>query len=273
MGCAYIGISGYDYAGWRGTFYPPDVPRREWLAFTSRIYNSVELNGTFYSLKSPSVFARWASAVPDDGFVFAIKGGRFITHNLKLRNCDAALGNFFASGVLALGEKTGPFLWQLPASYRFDAERMDTFMRMLPRDSIQGEVVARQHDHRLRRGALIDGARAASLSPCLRGATSVVLLRRVLRASARARLRVRDRRYRGQVRLRGGGDRRLRVRAVARIERALRERLHRRGARRMGRQDQELDSARATCTSTSTTMRKYMRRTTRCSSELSSRTP
>lgn len=154
MGCAYIGISGYDYAGWRGTFYRPDVPRREWLAFTSRIYNSVELNGTFYSLKSPSVFARWASAVPDDGFVFAIKGGRFITHNLKLRNCDAALGNFFASGVLALGEKTGPFLWQLPASYGFDAERMDTFMRMLPRDSIQGEVVARQHDHRLRRGAL-----------------------------------------------------------------------------------------------------------------------
>jgi uncharacterized protein YecE (DUF72 family) len=154
MGRAYIGISGYDYAGWRGTFYPDDVPRREWLAFASRIYNSVELNGTFYSLKSPSVFARWASEVPDSGFVFAIKGGRFITHNLKLRNCDAALGNFFASGVLALGQKTGPFLWQLPASYRFDAERMNAFMRMLPRDSTQGEAVARQHDHRLRRGAL-----------------------------------------------------------------------------------------------------------------------
>jgi uncharacterized protein YecE (DUF72 family) len=154
MGRAYIGISGYDYAGWRDAFYPPDVARREWLAFASRIYNSVELNGTFYSLKSPSVFERWASEVPDDGFVFAIKGGRFITHNLKLRNCDAALGNFFASGVLALGEKTGPFLWQLPASYRFDAERMDTFMRKLPRDSTQGEAVARQHDHRLRRGAL-----------------------------------------------------------------------------------------------------------------------
>jgi uncharacterized protein YecE (DUF72 family) len=154
MGRAYIGISGYDYAGWRDAFYPPDVPRREWLAFASRIYNSVELNGTFYSLKSPAVFARWVSQVPDDGFVFAIKGGRFITHNLKLRNCDAALGNFFASGVLALGEKTGPFLWQLPASYAFDAERMDTFMRKLPRNSTQGEAVARQHDYRLRRGAL-----------------------------------------------------------------------------------------------------------------------
>jgi uncharacterized protein YecE (DUF72 family) len=154
MARAYIGISGYDYRGWRGTFYPDDIPRTAWLGFASRIYDSIELNGTFYSLKNPTVFARWAAAVPDDGFVFAIKGGRFITHNLKLRNCDAAMGNFFASGVLALGEKTGPFLWQLPASYGFDAERMDTFMRALPRDSIDAQAVARRHDHRLRRGVL-----------------------------------------------------------------------------------------------------------------------
>jgi len=116
------------------------------------------LNGTFYSLKSPSVFARWVAAVPENGFAFAVKGGRFITHNLKLRNCEHALGNFYASGVLALGAKTGPFLWQLPASYRFEAERLDTFMRMLPRDSVDAEGVARQHDHRLRRGALVDAA-------------------------------------------------------------------------------------------------------------------
>ena len=116
------------------------------------------MNGTFYSLKSPAVFARWAEATPHDGFVFAVKGGRFITHSLKLRNCERALGNFYASGVLALGSKTGPFLWQLPASYRFEAERLDTFMRMLPRDSIQAEAVARQHDHRLKRGALVDAA-------------------------------------------------------------------------------------------------------------------
>lgn len=88
--------------------------------------------------------------------MFAIKGGRFITHNLKLRNCQHALGNFYASGVLALGTKTGPFLWQLPASYRFDAERLDQFMRMLPADSIAAEAVARDHDHRLRRGALVE---------------------------------------------------------------------------------------------------------------------
>ena len=154
----FIGISGYDYAGWRGSFYPPDVPRRSWLAFASRIFNSIELNGTFYSLKSPDTFEQWANEAPDNDFVFAIQGGRFITHNLKLRNCTTALGNFFASGILALGRRTGPFLWQLPASYRFDAERMDSFMAMLPQTSVDAESVAREHDHRLRRGALVDAA-------------------------------------------------------------------------------------------------------------------
>ena len=100
-----------------------------------------------------------AGSIPaGSGFVFAVKGGRFITHNLKLRNAEASLGNFFASGVLALGERTGPFLWQLPDTYRFDAERMDAFMRLLPRTSREGEAVARQHDERLRRGALVEAA-------------------------------------------------------------------------------------------------------------------
>ncbi len=158
LGRAYIGISGYDYKPWRGSFYPADVPARRWLEYASQRFNSIELNGTFYSLKSPAVFARWREQTPPHDFVFAIKGGRFITHNLKLRNAEASLGNFFASGILALGEKTGPFLWQLPATYAFDAERLATFMRLLPRDSREGESVARGHDHRLRRGALVDAA-------------------------------------------------------------------------------------------------------------------
>lgn len=153
---AFIGISGYDYAPWRERFYPPALPARRWLAYASHRFNTIELNGTFYSLKSPAVFERWASEVPERGFVFAVKGGRFITHNLKLRNAEASLGNFFASGVLALGEKTGPFLWQLPGTYRFDAERLDAFMRLLPRTSSEAEAVARGHDHRLRRGALLE---------------------------------------------------------------------------------------------------------------------
>ena len=154
---ALVGISGYDYKPWRGTFYPNDLPARRWLEYASRTFASIELNGTFYSLKSPPVFERWVEETPTD-FVFAVKGGRFITHNLKLRNAERAMGNFFASGVLALGRKTGPFLWQLPATYRFDAERMDAFMRQLPRSSREGEAVARQHDARLRRGALLEAA-------------------------------------------------------------------------------------------------------------------
>jgi uncharacterized protein YecE (DUF72 family) len=153
---AFVGISGYDYNGWRGRFYPQELPIRRWLEYASGQFDSIELNGTIYSLKSPAVFERWAAEVPDGGFVFAVKGSRFITHNLKLRNVEASLGNFFASGVLLLGEKTGPFLWQLPGTYRFEADRLDGFMRQLPRDSREAEAVARQHDHRLRRGAWVD---------------------------------------------------------------------------------------------------------------------
>jgi uncharacterized protein YecE (DUF72 family) len=154
-GRALVGLSGYDYKPWRGPFYPAELPARRWLAYASERFDSVELNGTFYSLKSPAVFQRWVDETPPH-FVFAVKGGRFITHNLKLRNAERSLGNFFASGVLALGEKTGPFLWQLPGTYRFDAERLDAFMRMLPRSSREAERVALRHDERLRRGALVD---------------------------------------------------------------------------------------------------------------------
>jgi uncharacterized protein YecE (DUF72 family) len=157
-GRAWVGISGYDYKPWRGRFYPDGVPAKRWLEYASRKFNSIELNGTFYSLKSPAIFERWLTEVPSRDFEFAVKGGRFITHNLKLRNVDTALGNFFASGVLVLGGRTGPFLWQLPATYRFEADRLDGFMRRLPRSSREAEAVARQHDARLRRGALVDAA-------------------------------------------------------------------------------------------------------------------
>ncbi len=128
------------------------------MRYASRRFDSIELNGTFYSLKSPAVFERWLAEAPERDFVFAVKGGRFITHNLKLRRSESALGNFFASGVLALGQRTGPFLWQLPATYGFDADRLDQFMGILPRDSTEGEAVAREHDDRLTRGALVDAA-------------------------------------------------------------------------------------------------------------------
>ncbi|HEU5260441.1 MAG TPA: DUF72 domain-containing protein [Gemmatimonadales bacterium] len=135
-------------------FYPPDLPARRWLEYASRQFNSIELNGTFYSLKSPAVFRRWGAETPGSGFVFAVKGSRFITHNLKLARAAGALANFYASGVLALGRKTGPFLWQLPATYRFDAERVEEFLRLLPRGTTAAARLARRHDRRLRGGVL-----------------------------------------------------------------------------------------------------------------------
>lgn len=149
-----VGVSGYDYPGWRGPFYPHELPARRALEYVSRRFPSIELNGTFYSLKSPATFARWAAETPP-GFVFAVKGSRFITHNLKLDRAEPALANFYASGVLALGKKTGPFLWQLPPGLRFDPARLEAFIDLLPRTTSDAERLAARHDPRvLRRGAL-----------------------------------------------------------------------------------------------------------------------
>jgi uncharacterized protein YecE (DUF72 family) len=113
-----VGISGWRYQGWRGVFYPDGLPQRQELSFVAGKFSTVEINGTFYSLQRPSHFERWAAEVPDD-FVFAIKGSRFITHNKKLTDIEAPLANFFAQGLLNLGKKTGPFLWQFFASFPF----------------------------------------------------------------------------------------------------------------------------------------------------------
>ena len=157
-------------------FYPDDLPARRWLEYASRRFNSIELNGTFYSLKSPAVFERWVAEMPARDFVFAVKGGRFITHNLKLRRAERRSATSSRAACSRSDERTGPFLWQLPATYRFDAERMDSFMRLLPRTSREAEAVALQHDDRLRRGALVDaaahGAATATRSRCGIRATS-----------------------------------------------------------------------------------------------------
>lgn len=155
---SWIGISGYDYPGWKGAFYPDEVPRSRWLSYAAAAFDSIEINGTFYSLKSPDVFRRWAASAPARDFVYAIKGSRFVTHNLKLRNAETALANFYASGVLALGRLTGPFLWQLPGTYAFSPERIEGFLKLLPRGSVEAAALARGHDDRLRGGALTEAA-------------------------------------------------------------------------------------------------------------------
>src|ERR1700730_9587412 len=101
-----IGISGWRYKPWRGVFYPRDLAQKRELEYASRIFGSIEINGTFYSLQRPTSFARWADATPDD-FVCAVKGSRFITHMRRLTKIHKPLANFFASGILRLGSKLG----------------------------------------------------------------------------------------------------------------------------------------------------------------------
>jgi uncharacterized protein YecE (DUF72 family) len=145
---ARVGISGWRYAPWRGDFYPKGLPQRRELEFASRKLDTIELNGTFYSLQKPEYFASWRAETPDD-FVFSVKGGRFITHLLRLKNVHMALANFYASGVLGLGPKLGPFLWQLPEKLAFDAELLDQFLGQLPRSTDAAAHLARDHDERL----------------------------------------------------------------------------------------------------------------------------
>ncbi|WP_210505832.1 DUF72 domain-containing protein [Naasia sp. SYSU D00057] len=146
---AYIGISGWRYGGWRGDFYPKGLPQRRELEYAAERFGSVEINGSFYSLQRPSSYRAWAEQTPED-FVFAVKGGRYITHMLRLRNADAALGNFFASGLLALEQRLGPVLWQLPGRERFDAEVLDAFLGRLPRTTAEAAEVGRRHDEKLK---------------------------------------------------------------------------------------------------------------------------
>lgn len=149
MGKIRVGLSGWNYDSWRGDFYPPDVPKRRWLEYLGEHFDSVEINGSFYSLQKPSSYRSWYEAVPSS-FRFAVKGGRFITHNKKLRDVETPLANFFASGPMALAEKMGPVLWQLPATQRFHEEKLRDFLSLLPRDMKSAARLARKHDEKVR---------------------------------------------------------------------------------------------------------------------------
>jgi uncharacterized protein YecE (DUF72 family) len=147
-GAIRIGISGWRYKPWRGVFYPKGLRQKDELAYAAGKFPTIEINGTFYSLQRPELFAAWHAATPPD-FVFAVKGGRFVTHMKKLRDIEAPLANFFASGVLRLKEKLGPILWQFPPNFPFDEARFEAFFGLLPRDTAQARRLARRHDHRV----------------------------------------------------------------------------------------------------------------------------
>lgn len=143
MAMIRIGISGWRYAPWRGSFYPAGLPQRAELEHAARRFATIEINGSFYSLQRPELYAQWYAETPE-GFVFSLKGGRYITHMLKLRNIEEPLANFFASGVFNLREKLGPILWQFPPNFKYQRERLESFFRLLPRDTERACALARR---------------------------------------------------------------------------------------------------------------------------------
>jgi uncharacterized protein YecE (DUF72 family) len=150
MGKIYIGISGWRYVPWRGVFFPEGLAQSRELEFASRALPSIELNGSFYSLQRPSSYTAWYDDTPP-GFIFSHKGNRYLTHTLRLGDgVDRALSNVFASGVFNLREKLGPFLWQLPPNFKFDAERIERFFSLLPHDLEQAQALALKHEARMK---------------------------------------------------------------------------------------------------------------------------
>jgi len=144
-----VGISGWTYGPWRKVFYPEGLAIKRELEYASRKLNSIEINGSFYSLQRPSSYQAWYDATPED-FVFSVKGGRFITHMKKLRDVDEATANFFASGLLALKEKLGPILWQFPPNLGFELDRFERFFKLLPKDTEQAAHLAKKHNEKVK---------------------------------------------------------------------------------------------------------------------------
>ena len=143
-----IGISGWRYEPWRAVFYPPGLAQRRELEFCGQHFPTVEINGSFYSLQRPEYYDAWYRETPP-GFLFAVKGSRYITHMLRLTHIEKPLANFYASGILNLREKLGPFLWQFPEMFHFKPERLEAFFELLPKDTAQALSLARRRDARM----------------------------------------------------------------------------------------------------------------------------
>jgi hypothetical protein len=165
-----IGISGWTYPGWRGTFYPPSLPHRAEMDYAASRFHTIEINGSFYSLQRAASFRSWYERSADD-FVFAIKGSRFITHMLQLNDSEQALANFFAQGILELGSKLGPILWQFSPRFRFRPEKLEPFVSMLPRTHAAAAALAADHDHRVKDPSTPLARRTAASATPSRSAT------------------------------------------------------------------------------------------------------
>ena len=129
----HAGVGGWTFPPWRDNFYPPGLPHARELHYASRQLTAIEVNGTFYSTFAPATFAKWRDETPE-GFVFALKAHRFTTHRRELASAGEGIARFTGSGIAQLGDKLGPILWQFMPTMRFDAENVESFLRLLPRE-------------------------------------------------------------------------------------------------------------------------------------------
>ncbi len=143
------GTAGWVFEPWRGTFYPEGLVQKKELAFASSRLGTIEINATFRANQKPESFAKWAGEART-GFVFSIKGPQLVTHIKRLKNCEIELANFFASGPLALGDKLGPFVWQLPPNVSYDRSVLEAFLALLPRSVADYQALAGKADARLK---------------------------------------------------------------------------------------------------------------------------
>ena len=149
-----VGIGGWVFKPWRGTFYPPDLPQARELEYASRKLTTIEINSTFYRTQSPESFRKWAGETPDD-FIFSVKAPRAATHRRVLAEAGESIERFFASGVLQLGRRLGPILWQLHPAKKFQADDCSRFLEFLPR-RVEGRAM--QHVIEARHASFIDRA-------------------------------------------------------------------------------------------------------------------
>jgi len=148
------GIGGWTYEPWDETFYPADLPKKNQLSHASRHVTAIEINGTFYRLQKPAVFAKWRDDAPDD-FVFSIKAPRYLTYRKVLSTAIDSVPRFLGSGLSELRQKLGPILWQLPPSLRFDADDIGAFLQALPAEL---EGLPLRHALEVRHDSFMDAA-------------------------------------------------------------------------------------------------------------------
>ncbi len=165
QGAIHVGVGGWDYDPWRGTFYPPGLPKAKQLEFAGRHLTATEVNATFYKLQKPETYARWAKMVPD-GFKFAIKGSRFCTNRKMLGDAAEAIGRFCGQGFTELGDKLGPINWQLAPTKKFDPDEIRAFLSLLPthRDGIALRHALEVRHESFRCREFVAAARAAGVA-------------------------------------------------------------------------------------------------------------